>query len=135
MRFYRLHFPQTSVLPTGWIEKWGVGLGLMGEQGAESIHTSLNNIERSYLNMITINHNLRMAILELQVSATHLLSHLQFMMFLAHLLSICFVYLLRQHLCNGTFSTAGESTCGRRNSLLDKNLEREVLLQRSRSYL
>ena len=35
----------------GWIEKWGVGLGLLGEQGAESIHTSLNNIDRSYLNM------------------------------------------------------------------------------------
>ena len=34
-----------------WLEKWGVGLGLMGEQGAESVHTSINQIERSYLNI------------------------------------------------------------------------------------
>ena len=34
-----------------WLEKWGVGLGLMGEQGAESIHSSINQIERSYLNI------------------------------------------------------------------------------------
>ena len=34
-----------------------------------------------------------------------------------------------------TFSTAGESTCGRRNWLSDKNLEREVLLRRNRYYL
>ena len=35
----------------GWLEKWGVGLGLMGEQGAESIHTSFNVIEQSYRSM------------------------------------------------------------------------------------
>lgn len=34
----------------GWLEKWGVGLGLMGEQGAESVH-SFNSIERSYHSM------------------------------------------------------------------------------------
>ena len=34
-----------------WLEKWGVGLGLMGEQGAESVHTSINQIERAYLNI------------------------------------------------------------------------------------
>ena len=60
MNFYRKHFPQATVLPKmhilealvpDWILKWGVGLGLMGEQGAESIHTSLNQIERSYMNM------------------------------------------------------------------------------------
>ena len=36
---------------SNWLEKWNVGLGFMGEQGAESIHASFNNIERSYLNM------------------------------------------------------------------------------------
>ena len=60
MRFYQTHFPEESILTKmhmleahvpGWVEKWGVGLGLMGEQGAERIHTSLNNIERFYLNM------------------------------------------------------------------------------------
>lgn len=34
-----------------WIQKWGVGLGLMGGQGAESIHKSLNEIEFSYRSM------------------------------------------------------------------------------------
>ena len=34
-----------------WIEKWGGGLGLMGEQGAESIHKELNGIESSYRTM------------------------------------------------------------------------------------
>ena len=34
-----------------WIEKWSVGLGLMGEQGAESIHKELNGIESSYRTM------------------------------------------------------------------------------------
>ena len=60
MGYYRQHFPEASVLPKmhilechvpDWLEKWGIGLGLMGEQGAESIHTSFNSIERSYLNM------------------------------------------------------------------------------------
>ena len=33
-----------------------------------------------------------------------------------------------------TFSTAGESTCGRRNRLSDQNLEREILIRRNRKY-
>ena len=58
--YYRNHFPHATVLPkmhilechvADWLEKWGVGLGLMGEQGAESVHTSINQIERSYLNI------------------------------------------------------------------------------------
>ena len=57
MSYYRKHFPDASVLPileyhvADWLEGWGVGLGLMGEQGVESIHTSFNSIELSYLNM------------------------------------------------------------------------------------
>ena len=60
MGYYRQHFPNATVLPKmhmlechvpGWLEKWGVGLGLMGEQGAESIHSSFNSIEKSYHSM------------------------------------------------------------------------------------
>ena len=60
MRFYRQHFPHSTVLPkmhileahvADWLQKWGVGLGLMGEQGAESIHKSLNEIEYSFRSM------------------------------------------------------------------------------------
>ena len=34
-----------------FIKQWRVGLGLMGEQGAESIHTRFNQLERTYSNM------------------------------------------------------------------------------------
>ena len=60
MTFYCQHFPNATVLPKmrflevhvpTWLEKWKIGLGFMGEQGAESIHAAFNNIERSYLNM------------------------------------------------------------------------------------
>ncbi len=40
MRYYREQFPQATILPkkhvVPWLEEWKVGLGLMGEQGAES---------------------------------------------------------------------------------------------------
>ena len=57
MHFYRQHFPESTVLPKmhmleshlpDRIEKWGAGLGFMGEQGAESIHKEQNEIESSY---------------------------------------------------------------------------------------
>ena len=61
MSFYRLTFPQASVLPkmhlmeehmVTWIQKFHLGFGTMGEQGAESIHASFNSIERSFACMI-----------------------------------------------------------------------------------
>ncbi len=47
MTFYRETFPHASVLHTleeHIVDLVGVGLGLMGEQGAESIHASINTI-------------------------------------------------------------------------------------------
>ena len=47
MNFYREAFPEATVLPkmhfleehvVPWLKKWKIGFGLMGEQGAESIH-------------------------------------------------------------------------------------------------
>lgn len=61
MVFYRREFPHASVLPkmhfleehvVPWIRKWGVAPGMMGEQGAESIHARFKRIEMSYRNMI-----------------------------------------------------------------------------------
>ena len=53
MRFYReeisttttpkLHMLEVHMVPL--INKWHYGMGFMGEQGAESIHTSFNAIE------------------------------------------------------------------------------------------
>ena len=34
-----------------FLKKWRVGLGFLGEQGAESIHARFNAIKRSYINM------------------------------------------------------------------------------------
>lgn len=60
MGFYRETFPQASILPkmhmleahvVPWLEKYRVGLGLMGEQGAESIHAAINSIKKAYTNI------------------------------------------------------------------------------------
>lgn len=57
MQFYRANFPHATVLPkmhileehvVPWIRQWKVGFGLMGEQGAESIHAYFNSLTRTY---------------------------------------------------------------------------------------
>lgn len=51
-----------------WIRQWRVGCGVMGEQGAESLHASFNTTEKAYDNMkdrvqrlkvVLQNHHLR----------------------------------------------------------------------------
>ena len=34
-----------------FFKNWGVGLGMLGEQGAESIHTVFNQLRRTYANI------------------------------------------------------------------------------------
>ena len=55
--FYRTNFPNATVLPkmhiledhvVPWLRKNGVGSGLVGEQGAESIHAHLSKLETQY---------------------------------------------------------------------------------------
>ena len=45
----KMHMLEDHVLP--FLEKWRVGFGLLGEQGAESIHTTFNNLNRVYANI------------------------------------------------------------------------------------
>ena len=54
---YRASFPHATILPKmhiledhviPWLRKWHVGAGLMGEQGAESLHAHLHILERNY---------------------------------------------------------------------------------------
>ena len=54
---YRRQFPHATITPklhmlekhiVPWLEQWKVGLGLMGEQGAESIHALFNFLKRTY---------------------------------------------------------------------------------------
>ncbi len=57
MRYYRRHFPHSTVLPkmhfledhaVAFLKKWKVGFGLLGEQGAESIHQHFNQYKHVY---------------------------------------------------------------------------------------
>ena len=57
MSFYRQNFSQATVLPKmhmledhviPWMKEWHVGFGMMGEQGAESIHKYFNALHRTY---------------------------------------------------------------------------------------
>ena len=60
MGYYRATFPQATITPKlhllechvlPWIKQWKVGFGLMGEQGAESIHARFNSLKRTYQTM------------------------------------------------------------------------------------
>ena len=55
MAFYRETFPHATVIPkmhimedhiVPWLRRWRLGSGLMGEQGAESIHAHIMKLER-----------------------------------------------------------------------------------------
>ena len=57
MAYYRSTFPFASVLPKlhiledhtiPWLQRHHVGAGLMGEQGAESIHAHMMRLDRNY---------------------------------------------------------------------------------------
>ncbi len=57
MKFYREQFPHASVTPkmhmleshvVDWLDEWKLGLGLMGEQGAEYIHAYFNGLQATY---------------------------------------------------------------------------------------
>lgn len=57
MKFYREKLPWATVLPkmhmleehvVPWLRRWHVGFGLMGEQGAESIHAYFNSLKRTF---------------------------------------------------------------------------------------
>lgn len=57
MTFYRDTFPWATILPkmhmleehvVPWLRMWHVGFGLMGEQGAESIHAYFNSLQRTF---------------------------------------------------------------------------------------
>ena len=49
----KLHTLEEHVIP--FIQQWIVGLGVMSEQGAESIHARFNSLERIYSNMTKLN--------------------------------------------------------------------------------
>ena len=58
LAFYRQSFPLATILPKmhilmedhviPWLRKWRIGSGLMGEQGAESIHSRIKHLEQRF---------------------------------------------------------------------------------------
>ena len=56
MQFFRMRFlHRTRVIPkqhmlehhcVSWIRRWGFGMGLLGEQGGEQLHATVNNLKR-----------------------------------------------------------------------------------------
>jgi hypothetical protein len=60
MENFRASFPDSSITPKmhlledhviPWAKQWHVGFGLLGEQGAESIHAHFNTLQRTYHSM------------------------------------------------------------------------------------
>ncbi len=55
--YYKTTFPTATIFPklhmlqyhlTSWLRKWSVGLGMMGEQGAESLHKWFNRQKQTF---------------------------------------------------------------------------------------
>ena len=60
LQHYRTTFPITWVTPklhmmedhvVDFVGEWGICIGMLGEQGAESIHTVFNQLARTYANI------------------------------------------------------------------------------------
>ena len=60
LQHYRTTFPTATITPklhmmedhvVDFVGEWGVGIGMLGEQGAESIHTIFNQLARTYANI------------------------------------------------------------------------------------
>lgn len=60
MACYRASFPNATILPkmhiledhtVPWLRRFHLGAGLMGEQGAESIHAHMMRLERTHQNI------------------------------------------------------------------------------------
>ena len=55
IKFYRRNFPGENTLPkqhilehhcSAWVQTWGFGMSLMGEQGGEQLHATINALKR-----------------------------------------------------------------------------------------
>ena len=55
MKFFRRNFPGENTLPkqhilehhcSAWVQTWGFGMSLMGEQGGEQLHATINALKR-----------------------------------------------------------------------------------------
>ena len=78
MEMYRKEFPSATVLPKmhiledhviPWMRRWHMGAGLMGEQGAESIHAHISKLETQYQGIVNPLDRLRYIVQEYNIKS------------------------------------------------------------------
>ena len=62
-----MHILEDHVVP--WMSQWHLGSGLMGEQGAESIHAHMHRLERQYSNIVNPLQQLQYLVQECDIEA------------------------------------------------------------------
>ena len=86
MACYRESFPAATVLPkmhiledhiVPWMRRWGIGAGLMGEQGAESIHAHLNRLEAQFSGIVNPLDRLKYIVNQHNIDSAPLLNSLK----------------------------------------------------------
>ena len=86
LKYYRKSFPNASILPkmhimedhvVQWLRQWKIGAGLMGEQGAESIHAHLNRLDKQFNGIVNPLHRLKYIIKEHNIESSPRLNSLQ----------------------------------------------------------
>ena len=86
MTQYRESFPEASILPKmhiledhtiAWLRRWKIGAGLMGEQGAESIHAHLHRLEAQYSGIVNPLDRLRYIVNQHNIDAAPTLNSLK----------------------------------------------------------
>ena len=86
MACYRESFPAATVLPkmhiledhvVPWMRRWGIGAGLMGEQGAESIHAHLNRLEAQFSGIVNHLDRLKYIVNQHNIDSAPLLNSLK----------------------------------------------------------
>lgn len=71
----KMHILEEHVIP--WVKRWRVGGGLMGEQGAESVHQHFMKLERTHQGIPNEVDRLKYIMREHQLSSDPSLSSLR----------------------------------------------------------
>ena len=78
MAYYRAHYPEATVIPkmhlleehmVPWLRRWHIATGLMGEQGAESLHVHLHKLENRFSGVVNDLDHLQYVVREHNVQA------------------------------------------------------------------
>ena len=86
MEFYRQRFPDATVIPKmhflehhviQWLKKWHIASGLMGEQGAESLHAHIHNLETRFCGVANDLERLKYVVKEHNVQSSPEIRDLQ----------------------------------------------------------